>query len=72
MSSAILRRLEALEAQVGKKIHMYAAELSADGLLTVTIEGKRYTQTADEAESEFTSRLSTARSIVAAPVDVLL
>ena len=72
MSNTILRRLEALEAQAGKKIHMQAADLDADGLLTVTIDGKRYTQSADETESEFTSRLSTARLIVAAPVDVTL
>jgi hypothetical protein len=72
MSSAILRRLEALEASAGKKIYMHAAELGADGLLTVSIDGKRYTQAADEAESEFTSRLSSGRCIVATPDDVLL
>ena len=72
MSNAILRRLEALEAQAGKKIYMQAAELDADGLLTVSIDGKRHVQTADETESEFTTRLSSGRCIVAAPVDVLL
>lgn len=64
MSNAIIRRLEALEAQAGKKIYMQAADLGADGLLSVSIDGKRYMQLADETESEFTSRLSTERRIL--------
>ena len=69
--SNLLRRLEALEQKAGSRLRITAAELGADGLLTVTVDGLMYTQGADgETESEFCTRASAASScIVAAPVD---